>query len=92
MALLRSFLGADRGEVAVTAHASTALLSDPVGRDAWRGDTEPRPASLVRAHLDLGDGRTGLYDFTPEQPRPLVLTPSSTPRLPAVEGEVVRRG
>ena len=70
-ALLRAFLGVPAGAgsagVAVTAHASTALLSDPVVRDGWRGDTAPRPATMVRAHLDWGDGRTGLYDFTDNQ-------------------------
>ncbi len=72
MALLRAYLGgggtpAGSAGVAVTAHASTAPLSDPVVRDAWRGDAAPRPATLVRAHLDHGDGRTGLYDFTDNQ-------------------------
>jgi hypothetical protein len=70
-ALLRAFLGVPAGAgsagVAVTAHASTAPLSDPVVRDGWRGDTAPRPAAMVRAHLDWGDGRTGLYDFTDNQ-------------------------
>lgn len=83
MALLRAYLGhrvgavggavgavgagGPVGEVAVTAFTSTAPLADPVVRDAWRGDSTPRHAALVRAHLDLGDGRTGLYDFTDNQ-------------------------
>ena len=67
MALLRAFLLTGHAVAAVTAHTSTAPLSDPVLRDAWRGDVDPRPADLVRAHLDFGDGRTGLYDFTDNQ-------------------------
>lgn len=63
----RYLLGAGRGPVTVHAHGFTAPLIDPVGRDGWTGATEPAPVRAVLATLDLGDGRSILYDFTDNQ-------------------------
>jgi len=67
VALIRAMLGVGFGEVAVTARTFTAPLVDPVARDGWTGDDEPRDATTTLATLDFGDGRSGLYDFTDNQ-------------------------
>ncbi|MBF0688482.1 MAG: Gfo/Idh/MocA family oxidoreductase [Cellulomonas sp.] len=63
----RYLLGAGRGPVTVRAQALTAPLLDPVGRDGWTGATAPEPVRSILATLDLGGGRTILYDFTDNQ-------------------------
>ena len=67
VALIRGFLGAGRGPVTVRAVRTTAPLVDPLSRDGWTGDAEPKPATTTIATLDFGDGRSGLYDFTDGQ-------------------------
>ncbi|MCC2319612.1 Gfo/Idh/MocA family protein [Cellulomonas xiejunii] len=63
----RYLLGVGRGPVTVRAQAFTAPLLEPVGRDGWTGATSPEPVRSILATLDLGDGRTILYDFTDNQ-------------------------
>jgi predicted dehydrogenase len=53
--------------VTVRASRTTAPLVDPLSRDGWTGDDEPRPATTTIATLDFGAGRSGLYDFTDNQ-------------------------
>lgn len=67
VALVRALLGGVVGEATVHAHVATAPLADPVDRDGWSGGTAVRRARRVLAHLELGDGLTGLYDFTDNQ-------------------------
>jgi predicted dehydrogenase len=67
VSLIRGFLGAGRGPVTVRATRTTADLVDPLTRDGWTGDAEPKPATTTIATLDFGDGRSGLYDFTDNQ-------------------------
>jgi predicted dehydrogenase len=67
VSLIRGFLGAGRGPVAVRAGRTTAPLVDPLTRDGWTGDDTPKPATTTIATLDFGDGRSGLYDFTDNQ-------------------------
>ncbi|HEU4349031.1 MAG TPA: gfo/Idh/MocA family oxidoreductase [Actinoplanes sp.] len=67
VSLIRGFLGAGRGPVTVRATRTTAPLVDPLTRDGWTGDPEPKPATTTIATLDFGDGRSGLYDFTTNQ-------------------------
>lgn len=67
VSLIRGFLGAGRTPVTVRASRTTAPLVDPLTRDGWTGDDRPRPATTTIATLDLGDGRSGLYDFTDNQ-------------------------
>ena len=67
VSLIRGFLGAGRTPVTVRASRTTAPLVDPVTRGGWTGDDEPKPATTTIATLDLGDGRSGLYDFTDNQ-------------------------
>jgi predicted dehydrogenase len=67
VSLIRGFLGAGRGPVTVRATRTTAPLVDPLTRDGWTGDDEPKPATTTVATLDFGDGRSGLYDFTDNQ-------------------------
>jgi predicted dehydrogenase len=67
VSLIRGFLGAGRTAVTVRASRTTAPLVDPLSRDGWTGDDRPRPATTTIATLDLGDGRSGLYDFTDNQ-------------------------
>ncbi len=67
VALIRGLLGAGREPVSVRATRTTAPLVDPLTRDGWTDDDTPRPATTVIATLDLGDGRSGVYDFTDNQ-------------------------
>ena len=65
--LARFLLGAGRGPVTVRTQAFTAPLVDPLTRDGWTGATTPVPVRQLLATLDLGDGRSILYDFTDNQ-------------------------
>jgi predicted dehydrogenase len=67
VSLIRGFLGAGRTPVTVRASRTTAPLVDPLTRGGWTGDDRPRPATTTIATLDLGDARSGLYDFTDNQ-------------------------
>ena len=67
VSLIRGFLGAGREPVAVRASRTSAPLVDPLSRDGWTGDDQPRPATTTIATLDFGGGRSGLYDFTDNQ-------------------------
>lgn len=67
ISMMRGFLGAGRGPVTVRATRTTAPLVDPLTRDGWTDDPEPKPATTTIATVDFGDGRSGLYDFTVNQ-------------------------
>ncbi|MGK5681590.1 Gfo/Idh/MocA family protein [Actinoplanes sp. URMC 104] len=67
VSLIRGFLGLGRGPVTVRASRTTAPLVDPLTRDGWTDDPEPKPATTTIATLDFGDGLSGLYDFTDNQ-------------------------
>ena len=67
ISMMRGLLGAGRGPVTVRASRSTAPLVNPLTRDGWTDDPDPRPATTTIATLDFGDGRSGLYDFTDNQ-------------------------
>jgi predicted dehydrogenase len=67
VSLIRGFLGVGRGPATVRATRTTANLVDPLTRDGWTDDAEPKPATTTIATIDFGDGRSGLYDFTDNQ-------------------------
>ncbi len=72
VSMMRGFLGGDsttvgHGPVTVSANTSTAPLVDPLRRDAWTDDEEPKNATTTLATIDFGDGLSGLYDFTDNQ-------------------------
>ncbi|MBL7257742.1 Gfo/Idh/MocA family protein [Paractinoplanes lichenicola] len=67
VSLMRGFLGAGRGPVTVRATRTTAPLVDPLTRDGWTDDPEPKPATTTIATIDFDDGLSGLYDFTDNQ-------------------------
>jgi predicted dehydrogenase len=67
VSLIRGFLGAGTGPVTVRASRTVAPLVDPLTRDGWTDDDEPKPATTTIATLDWGDGRSGVYDFTDNQ-------------------------
>ncbi len=67
VALMRGLLCAGRGPVTVHAAQTTAPLVDPLTRDGWTDDPEPRPAATTIAAIDFGDGLSGVYDFTDNQ-------------------------
>lgn len=67
MSLIRDLVGVGAEPAVVTAVATTSPLADPITRAGWRGDDTPRPATTTIGLLDLGDGRSGLYDFTDNQ-------------------------
>lgn len=67
VALIRGLLDVGREPVTVRASRTTAPLVDPLNRDGWTDDPDPRPASTTIATLDFGEGRSGVYDFTDNQ-------------------------
>ena len=75
VSMIRGLLGAGAGTdaaigfgpVRVDARRFTAPLLDPLTRDGWTGAEEPQDATTTLATLDLGDGMSGLYDFTDNQ-------------------------
>ena len=67
VSMMRGFLGVGRAPVTVSARTFAAPLVDPLRRDAWTDDDEPKSATTVLATVDFGDGRSGLYDFTDNQ-------------------------
>ncbi len=67
VALMRAFLGARFGPAAVSAHSFVAPLIDPLVRNGWTNDDEPKEARTTIATIDFGDGAMGLYDFTDNQ-------------------------
>ena len=67
VALMRGLLDVGRRPVTVRATRTTAPLVDPLTRDGWTGDDEPKPAGTTIATIDFGDERSGLYDFTDNQ-------------------------
>ena len=66
VALMRGLLGAGFGPTTVSARSFTAPLVDPMVRDGWTDDLEPRAAATVLATVDFGT-TSGLYDFTDNQ-------------------------
>ncbi len=67
IALIRGYLDAGHGPVRVRATAVQAPLVQPLTRDGWTDDEQEHPATTVVATLDLGEGRSGVYDFTDNQ-------------------------
>ncbi len=67
VSLMRGLLGVGRGPVSVSAARTTASLVDPISRDGWTDDPEPKPATTTTATIDFGGGRSGVYDFTDNQ-------------------------
>lgn len=67
VSLMRGLLDAGRGPVTVRAMRTTAPLVDPLTRDGWTDDPEPKPAVTTVAAIDFGGGRSGVYDFTDNQ-------------------------
>ncbi|MEV6635805.1 gfo/Idh/MocA family oxidoreductase [Actinoplanes sp. NPDC051470] len=67
ISMMRGFMAIGYGPVTVRATRTTAPLVDPLTRDGWTGDDEPKPATTTFGVLDFGDGRSGLYDFTDNQ-------------------------
>ena len=74
VSLIRGLLGAGRGPVTVRATRFTAPLVSPLARSGWTDDDVAHPATTTIATLDLGEGdlgegRSGVYDFTEQQTR-----------------------
>lgn len=67
VSLMRGLLDAGRGPVTVRAVRTTAPLVDPLTRDGWTDDPDPKPATTTIAVIDFGGGRSGVYDFTGNQ-------------------------
>jgi predicted dehydrogenase len=67
VSLIRGLLGVRLGPVTVRAGRTVAPLVDPLTRDGWTDDDQPKPATTTVATIDFGDGRSGVYDFTDNQ-------------------------
>jgi predicted dehydrogenase len=69
IALIRAYLGLGDSSEPVTVNAVelSGPLVDPLDRNGWTLDGEPKDATNVIATLDFGDGRSGVYDFTSNQ-------------------------
>lgn len=66
VSMIRSLLGVGFAPATVRAQSFRSPLADPMNRDGWTGDVEPKAAETVLATLDFG-GPMGLYDFTDNQ-------------------------
>jgi predicted dehydrogenase len=66
VALMRAYLGEGYGPATVSARDFIAPLVDPLVRDAWTDDDEPKQAKTTIATVDFG-ATMGLYDFTSNQ-------------------------
>ncbi len=66
VALMRAFLGARFEPAIVNAQTFVAPLINPLVRDAWTDDDQPKDATTTIATVDFG-GSMGLYDFTDNQ-------------------------
>ncbi|WP_298458707.1 Gfo/Idh/MocA family protein [uncultured Cellulomonas sp.] len=69
VSLIRAMLGAGFDPVTVHARTFSAPLVSPLSRAGWTDDDEPHAATTTLATLDLGGGRSALYDFTDNQSR-----------------------
>ncbi|MEV6491839.1 gfo/Idh/MocA family oxidoreductase, partial [Actinoplanes sp. NPDC051633] len=67
ISIMRGHLGVGAEPATIRAMRTTAPLVDPLTRDGWTGDDDPRPAGTIIAVADWGDGRSGVYDFTDNQ-------------------------
>lgn len=67
VALMRTLLGVGFEPVTVRASRFDAPLVDPLSREGWTDQPEPRLATTLIATLDFGGGRSGVYDFTDNQ-------------------------
>ncbi|MBO1751497.1 Gfo/Idh/MocA family oxidoreductase [Actinotalea sp. BY-33] len=67
VAVIRRLLGAGFEPVRITAQRFAAPLMNPRTRAGWTGDRDPVEASTILALLDLGEGRSAVYDFTDNQ-------------------------
>ncbi|SDO81530.1 Predicted dehydrogenase [Nakamurella panacisegetis] len=67
VSMMRGFLGAGFGPATVCARTFDAPLVDPLTRAGWTDDDTEKPATTIIATVDLGDGLSGLYDFTDNQ-------------------------
>ena len=66
VALIRAYLGVGFESATVNAHTFVAPLINPLVRDAWTDDDQPKDATTTIATIDFG-GSMGLYDFTDNQ-------------------------
>lgn len=69
VSLVRGYLGAGRGPVTARASRTTAPLVSPLDRGGWTDDPVEHPTTTTLATLDLGPGRSALYDYTEQQTR-----------------------
>ncbi|GAA1853478.1 hypothetical protein ACFFOM_20340 [Microlunatus capsulatus] len=69
VSLVRGYLGAGRGPVTARASRTTAPLLSPLDRGGWTDDPAEHPTTTTLATLDLGPGRSALYDYTEQQTR-----------------------
>ena len=66
VSLMRAFLGNPFEPATVSAREFVAPLINPLVRDAWTDDDQPKEAKTIIATIDFG-GSMGLYDFTDNQ-------------------------
>ena len=64
--LMRAFLGSRFERATVSARTFVAPLMNPLVRDAWTDDDQPKDATTTIATIDF-EGGMGLYDFTDNQ-------------------------
>ncbi len=59
ISLIRALLGVGLQPARVNASLLRSALVDPLSRDGWSGDTEPKQAETILATFDFRDGRSG---------------------------------
>ncbi|MDQ1719537.1 MAG: hypothetical protein QOE89_3490 [Pseudonocardiales bacterium] len=66
VSMIRGLLGVGFTPATVSAQNFTAGLVDPLDKQGWTLDPEPKPAATTIAILNF-DGKMGLYDFSDNQ-------------------------
>ena len=72
VALMRAYLDQAPGPATVRATTVSAPLLQPLSRMGWTGASEPGQAITTHAVVDVGPGKSGVYDYTDLQTRNLL--------------------
>ena len=67
VSMMRGFLHSGFEPISVSASRFSAPLVDPLTRDGWNMNLEPKEAGTTIALIDFGQGKSGIYNFVDNQ-------------------------
>lgn len=67
ISMMRGFMQSGYGPTTVTAKQFEAPLVDPLNRDSWNRDLEPKSFKTTIALIAFGGGKSGIYNFVDNQ-------------------------